>query len=60
MKKGYGTYCTFLNLLFKQACAAIVGILTFISRINFMLILVEHEKSLITSWPGFSNAQAHI
>ena len=30
----------------------IVGILTFISRIIFMLSLVEHEKSFITSDPG--------
>ena len=30
----------------------IVGILTFISRINLMLICVEHEKKFITSRPG--------
>ena len=34
----------------------IVGILTFISKINFMLSLVEHEKCFITSktghWPA--------
>ena len=30
----------------------IVGILTFMSRINFVLSSVEHEKSSITSWPG--------
>ena len=30
----------------------IVGILTFISRINFVLRRVEHEKSFITSGPG--------
>ena len=30
----------------------IVGILTFMSRIKFMLSCVEHEKSIITSGPG--------
>ena len=30
----------------------IVGILTFMSRKNFMLSWVEHEKSFITSGPG--------
>ena len=30
----------------------IVGILTFMSRMNFKLCLVEHEKSLITSGQG--------
>ena len=32
----------------------IVGILTFMSRKNFMLSLVEHEKSFITSGPGLA------
>ena len=31
----------------------IVGILTFMSRKNFMLSWVEHEKSFITSGPVF-------
>ena len=31
----------------------IVGILTFMCRINFVLSRVEHEKSFITSGPGF-------
>ena len=31
----------------------IVGILTFLSRKNFVLSWVEHEKSFITSGPGF-------
>ena len=30
-----------------------VGIFTFLSRENFMLSWVEHEKSFITSGPGF-------
>ena len=30
----------------------VVGILTFMSRKNFMLSLVEHENSFITSGPG--------
>ena len=29
------------------------GILTFMSRINFMLVSVEHGKSFITSGPGW-------
>ena len=33
----------------------VVGILTFMSRINFKLSLVEHEKSFITSGPVSSN-----
>ena len=33
----------------------IVGILTLMSRINFMLIQVEHEKSFITSVSGPSS-----
>ena len=32
--------------------ATIVGILTFMSRINFSLGCVEHEKGFITSMPG--------
>ena len=31
----------------------VVGNLTFKNRINFMLRLVEHEPSFITSRPGF-------
>ena len=31
----------------------IVGILTFMSRKNFMLSRVEHEKTFINSGPGF-------
>ena len=34
----------------------VVGISTFISRTNFMLHSVEHEKSLMTSRPGFVHA----
>ena len=30
----------------------IVGILTFMSRVNFVLSLVEHKKSFITLGPG--------
>ena len=30
----------------------IVGILTFMSRVDFMLSWVEHEKSVIISGPG--------
>ena len=33
----------------------IVGILTFMSKKNFVLSWVEHEKSFITSGPEWSN-----
>ena len=36
----------------------IVGILTFMSKINFVLSLVEHEKSSITSGPGPTKYEA--
>ena len=37
--------------LINNKMPTIVGILIFMSRKNFMLSLVEHEKSLITSGP---------
>ena len=37
----------------------IVGILTFVSRKNFMLSWVEHEKSFITSGPDQSSLYAY-
>ena len=40
-------------LLINVKMPTIVGILTFMSRKNFMLNLVEHKKSFITSGPGF-------
>ena len=36
-------------MLINVKMPTIVGILTFMSRINFMLSLVEHGKSFITS-----------
>ena len=36
----------------------IVGILTFMSRIYFVLSRVVHGKSFITSWPGVSREDA--
>ena len=39
-------------MLINVKMPTIVGILTFMSRINFMLSRVEHEKSFITSGPG--------
>ena len=39
-------------LLINVKMPTTVGILTFISRKNFMLSGVEHEKSFITSGPG--------
>ena len=38
-------------MLINVKMPTIVGILTFISRINFMLSWVEHEKKIITSVP---------
>ena len=40
------------RMLFFPLINVIVGILTFMSRKNFMLSSVEHEKSFITSGPG--------
>ena len=40
-------------LLINVKMPTIVGILTFMSRINFMLSWVENEKSFITSGPWF-------
>ena len=39
-------------MLINVKMPTIVGILTFMSRINFMLSWNEHEKSFITSEPG--------
>ena len=39
-------------VLINVKMPTIVGILTFMSRINFMLIRVEHEESFIASGPG--------
>ena len=40
-------------MLINVKMPTIVGILTFMSRINFVLSLVEPELSFITSGPGF-------
>ena len=40
-------------LLINVKMPTIVGILTFMSRINFDLSWVEHDKSFITPGPGF-------
>ena len=40
------------DVVFIMLVNAIVGILTFMSRINLILSLVENEKSFITSGPG--------
>ena len=41
-----------LIMLINVKMPMIVGILTFMSRINFMLRSVEYEKSFMTSGPG--------
>ena len=40
-------------MLINVKMPTIVGILTFMSRINFVLSGVEYEKSFITSVPGY-------
>ena len=39
-------------MLINVKMPTIVGILTFMSRINFVLSCVEYEKCFITSGPG--------
>ena len=39
-------------LLINVKTVTIVGILTFMSRMNFMLSRVEHKKSFLTLGPG--------
>ena len=41
-------------LLINVKMPTTIGILTFMSGINFMLSSAEHEKSFITSGPGSS------
>ena len=38
--------------IYRKLSRTIVGILTFLSRKNFMLSCVEYEKSFITLGPG--------
>ena len=40
-------------VLINVKMQTVVGILSFMSRLNFVLSWVEHEKSFITSRPGF-------
>ena len=44
-------------MLINVKMPTIVGILTFMSRINFVLSFVEHGKSFITSGPGPKKAE---
>ena len=44
------------TMLINVKMPTIVGILTFISRINFVLSYAEHGKSFITSGPGHKSA----
>ena len=46
-------------MLINVKMPTIVGISTFMSTINFMLSLVEHEKSFITSRPGSLEMWCH-
>ena len=45
-------------MLINVKMPTIVGLLTFISRIIFVLCLVEYEQSFITSGPGL--AESHL
>ena len=45
-------------LLINVKMPTIVGILTFMSRINFMLSLIEHEKNPTTSGPVLNTLHA--
>ena len=45
------SYVVFIMLI-NVKMPTIVGILTFMSRINFVLSYVDHEKGFITSGPG--------
>ena len=61
MLKNIGISCFYISddvfiLLINAKMPTIVGILTFMSRINFMLSSVEYEKSFITSGPGVRSA----
>ena len=47
-------------MLINVKLPTIVGILTFMSRINIVLSPVEHEKSFITSRPVFNNQYFNI
>ena len=47
-------------MLINVKMPTIVGILTFMSRINFVLSLVEHGKSFITSGPDWADAKADL
>ena len=47
-------------MLINVKMPMIVGILTFMSRINFVLSRVEHEKSFITSGPGLCCLSRHF
>ena len=50
-----------INLAKKNVkMSTIVGILTFMSRVNFVLSWVEHEKSFITSGPGLEIIELFI
>ena len=41
-------------MLLNVKMSIIIGTLTFMSKINFVLSYVEHEKSFITSVPDFN------
>ena len=47
-------------MLINVKIPTIYGILTFMSRINFVLSSVEHEKSFITSGPVFGVSEQQM
>ena len=55
MRHHKGLYCLSKYVFTGPELLKIACILTFMSRINFMLSCVGHEKSFITSRPGILN-----
>ena len=46
-------------MLINVKMSTIVGILTFMSRIKFVLSGVKYEKSIITSGPGLTSTDIY-
>ena len=54
VRSNFDHYSVVFIMLINVKMPTIVGILTFMSRINFVLSCVEYGKSFITSGPGCS------
>ena len=53
IKKNHLKFSDVFILPMNVKMPTVVGILTFMTRINFMLSYIEHEKSFITSGSDF-------